>query len=82
LCSGQLWSAAADAALSARRNDAGGSPLADRGAFELSKRADHLHHHAPGRGRGVDVLRDEDSNLHAFRQPILSRRLPISSRAL
>jgi hypothetical protein len=37
LCGGQLWPAAADAALSARRNDAGGSPLADHGAFELGK---------------------------------------------
>jgi hypothetical protein len=55
---GQLWPATADAALSTRRSDAGGSPLPDHGTFELGKRANHLHHHAPGRRRSVDVLRD------------------------
>src|SRR4051812_36736829 len=28
------------------------------GALELCERADHLHHHAAGRGSGVDVLCD------------------------
>jgi hypothetical protein len=32
--------------------------LADHGSFELSERADHLHHHVPGRSCGVDALGD------------------------
>src|SRR5258706_14150491 len=34
--------------------EAGGGGLADHGAFELGEGADHLHHHASGRGSGVD----------------------------
>jgi hypothetical protein len=30
--------------------------LADHGAFELGEGPDHLHHHAPRRSGGVDVL--------------------------
>ena len=49
---------AADTPLGAGGGDAGGGAFADHGALELRERADHLHHHAAGRGGGVDVLGD------------------------
>ena len=38
--------------------DASRGSLSDHGALELCERADHLQHHAAGRGSGVDRLGD------------------------
>jgi hypothetical protein len=43
------WTPPADAALFAGRLEAGAGSLAHHGAFEFSKAAEHLHHHASHR---------------------------------
>ena len=54
----ELLASTADTSLGPGGGDAGRGPLPDHGALELGERADHLHHHAAGRGGGVDVLGD------------------------
>ncbi len=54
----ELLASTADASFGPGGGDAGGGSLPDHGALELGERADHLHHHAAGRGGGVDVLGD------------------------
>jgi hypothetical protein len=53
--------------LSLRRRQAGPGSLTDHGPLELGEGADHLHHHAPGRDRGVDSFRQRpEAGMFAF----------------
>ena len=54
----ELLSPAADASFGPGGGETGRGALPDHRALELGEGADHLHHHAPGRGGGVDVLGD------------------------
>ena len=54
----QLRRSATDAAFLTSRLDPGKRSLLQHGTLELGEGTDHLHHHAPGRGRGVDRLRE------------------------
>ena len=54
----ELWLPSSLPAPRRRRLQARPRALADHGALELGKGAEHLRQHAPGRAGGVDRLRD------------------------
>jgi hypothetical protein len=62
-----LWSelrtAAADASLPASAFQTHLGTFAKHSALELSKRTEHLQHHAPGRACGIDRLLSDSANL-------------------
>jgi hypothetical protein len=64
-----LWSelrtAAADASLPASAFQTHLGTFAKHSALELSKRTEHLQHHAPGRACGIDRLLSDSANLDA-----------------
>src|SRR5260370_31229272 len=54
----EFLATAAYASLGPSGGKTGGGALTNHRSFELREGTDHLHHHAPGRGCGVDVLGD------------------------
>ena len=54
----EFLATAAYASLRPSGGKTGGGALTNHRSFELREGTDHLHHHAPDRGCGVDVLGD------------------------